>query len=310
MYAHALTAPCLLFSGACKRSLAHQRSTSMEESPLKTTSDWHDGNGSGPCRVQPPESAAQPQKKTGLAAAEFCQGCAQERCRVQATLPMESRSQADSEATHVKIDEDSSQDRDKGNSKEVANKLKDVVTLIRQLQPCAKDEGVAAKLEEKKQERDELKIQLQNRKPLHHRLRLATEARAKASKALEVAKREEADTAELLALKRAEVDQIKATLLQHNNNVKLLKLRYRTEAGNAEPRHFESPGVQMVAAPLSPVRWAAGASQLPQRRRAGRFRCLLQGARRVGGRRRDTRHSAAPAPETPPGHAGAFAPFP
>ena len=112
---------------------------------------------------------------------------------------MESRSQADSEATDVKIDDDSSQDRDKGNTKEIANKLKDLDSLIRQPQPCARDEGVASMLEEKKQERDELKIQLQNYKPLHQRLRLATEARAKASKALESAKREEADIVELLA---------------------------------------------------------------------------------------------------------------
>ena len=65
------------------------------------------------------------------------------------TLPMESRSQADSEATDVKIDEDSSQDRDKGNTKEIAHKLKDLDSLIRQHQPCARDEGVASMLEEK-----------------------------------------------------------------------------------------------------------------------------------------------------------------
>ena len=60
------------------------------------------------------------------------------------------------------------------------------------------------------------------------------------------------------ALKRAEVDEFKATLLQHNNNVELLELRYRTEAGSAELCHFESPGVLSVAAPLSPIQWAAG----------------------------------------------------
>ena len=109
-------------------------------------------------------------------------------------------------------------------------------------------------LEEKKQERDE---------PFHQPLRLATEARAKASKALESAKREEADIVELLALKRAEVDQFKATLVQHNNNVELLELRYRTEAGSAELCHFESPGVQTLAAPLSPIQWAEGVSQMP-----------------------------------------------
>ena len=37
---------------ACKPSLAHQRSTSSEESPPKATSDWYRGNGSGPRRVQ------------------------------------------------------------------------------------------------------------------------------------------------------------------------------------------------------------------------------------------------------------------
>ena len=57
------------------------------------------------------------QEATGLTAAEFCRGCASGT--VQAALPMESRSQADSEATGVKIDEDSSQDWDKGSSKEV-----------------------------------------------------------------------------------------------------------------------------------------------------------------------------------------------
>ena len=120
-----------------------------------------------------------------------------------------------------------------------ANKLKDLDTLIRQFQPCAKDDGVAALLEEKKQERDELKIQLQNHKPLHQRLRLATEARAKASKALEVANREEADIVELLALKRAEVDQHNATLLQHNN-VELLELRYLTETGQCRSLSFSN----------------------------------------------------------------------
>ena len=178
--------------------------------PLKHT--WHCGdcgedNSSrrwfcSSCGAKPQESGAsssvpQPKKRLALTAAKFCRGCGQERDRVQASLPMESRSQPDSEATNVKIDEDSSQDRDKGNSREVANKLKDLDTLIRQLQPCAKDEGVATLLEEKKQERDELKIQLQTHKPLHQRLRLATEARAKASKALEITKRQEADIVEL-----------------------------------------------------------------------------------------------------------------
>ena len=160
----------------------------------------------------------------------------------------------------------------------------------------------------KKQERDELKVQLRNCKPLHRRLRLATEATAKASKVLEVAKREEADV-ELLALKRAEVDQFKATLLQHNNNVELLELRYRTEAGSAELRHFESPGVQTVAAPLSPIQWAAG------------FRnCLNAEARDVIDafclELEQSLDSAGPgptaetpAPEKPPA-AGAFPPFP
>ena len=138
-------------------------------------------------------ATAQPRKRPVSQRQNFAEAVAQERRRVQATLPMESRSQADSEATDVNIDEDSSKDRDKGNTKEIANKLKDLDSLIRQLQPCARDKGVATLLEEKKQERDELTIQLQNYKPLHQRLRLATEARAKASKALESAKREEAD---------------------------------------------------------------------------------------------------------------------
>ena len=239
---------------------------------------------------------------------------AQERRRVKAVLPVESRSQPDSELTDVKLDEDLNQDRDKCNSKEVANKLKDLDTLIRQLQPCAKDDRVAALLEEKKQERDELKIRLQSHKPLHQRLRLATEARAKASKALEIAKKEEADIAELLALKRAEVDQFKATLLQHNNNVELLEQRYRTETGSADLGQFEVPGFQTMA-PLSPSQWAAG------------FRnCLNSQAREVFDTFcKELEHSSdserglpdetpvpAPAqtPESSPAAVGAFAPFP
>ena len=214
------------------------------------------------CGAKPPGSgassaAAQPKKRPVSLRRNFAEAVAQERRRVQAALPVESRSQPDSELTDVKVDEDLNQDRDKCNSKEVANKLKDLDTLIRQLQPCAKDDRVAALLEEKKQERDELKIQLQNHKPLHQRLRLATEARAKASKALEIAKKEEADIVELLALKRAEVDQFKATRLQHNNNVELLEQRYRTETGSADLGQFEIPGFQTMA-PLSPSQWAAG----------------------------------------------------
>ena len=109
--------------------------------------------------AKPPESgasssAAQPKKRLVLQRRNFVEAVAQERRRVQATLPMESRSQASSEVTDVKIDEDWSHDRDKGNSTEVANKVKDLHTLIRN-QPCARDEGVAAALEEKKQECDE-----------------------------------------------------------------------------------------------------------------------------------------------------------
>ena len=232
-------ADCACSHCACKPGLAHQRSTSSEESPPKTASDWHRGNGSRPRRVQTitrtsrkstsengmdlcmlpharmrptdasaatpsadsqevrqrsgtrnakgrtssnfpskrgtatavarttlrgdgatppverslPESgassaAAQPKKRPVSQRQNFAEAVAQERRRVQASLPMESRSQADSEATDVKIDEDSSQDRDKGSSKEVANKLKDLDTLIRQLQPCAQDGGVASLLEE------------------------------------------------------------------------------------------------------------------------------------------------------------------
>ena len=95
-----------------------------------------------------------------------------------------------------------------------------------------KDKQHASLLEEKKQERDELKIQLQNYKHLRQR--------PKASKALEVAKLEEG------AFSRQTCD------------VELLELRYGTEAGSADLCHFESPGVQTVAAPLSPIQWAAG----------------------------------------------------
>ena len=234
---------------------------------------------------------------------------AQERRRVQAALPMESRSQPDSEATDVKIDEDSRQDRDKGNSNE-ANKLKDPDTPKRQLQPCAKDDGVTILLEEKMQERDELNIQLQNHKPLLQRLRLATEAKAKASKGLEVAKREEADIVELSALKRTEVGQFKDSRTRICNTTTVSNW-YRTETGSAELCHFESPGVHSVAAPLSLVQCAA-VPQLPQRRSAGRLRCLLQGARAkgLGTTAKTPVIPPAPAPATPPPHAGAFAPFP
>ena len=132
--------------------------------------------GDGPAlRVErSPESGASSisgvaHKETRLAASEFCRGCGPGTTQSSSHLADESRSQADSEATDVKIDEDSSQDRDKGNSKEVANKVKDLNTSTRQFHPCAKDEGVTALSEEKKQERDELEIQLQNHKPLHHR---------------------------------------------------------------------------------------------------------------------------------------------
>ena len=271
------------------------------------------------CGAKPPGSgvssaAAQPKRRPVSQRQNFAEAVAQERRRVKAVLPVESRSQPDSELTDVKLDEDLNQDRDKCNSKEVANKLKDLDTLIRQLQPCAKDDRVAALLEEKKQERDELKIQLQSHKPLHQRLRLATEARAKASKALEIAKKEEADIAELLALKRAEVDQFKATLLQHNNNVELLEQRYRTETGSADLGQFEVPGFQTMA-PLSPSQWAAG------------FRnCLNSQAREVFDTFcKELEHSPdserglpdetpvpAPAqtPESSPAAVGAFAPFP
>ena len=90
--------------------------------------------------------------------------------------------------------------------------------------------------------------------PLHQRLRLATEGQ-QSSGGCQAA---EADIVELSALNRSEVDQFKATLLLHNNYVELLELRYRTEAGSAELCHFESPGVQTVTAPLSPIQWAAG----------------------------------------------------
>ena len=120
---------------------------------------------------------------------------------------------------------------------------------------------------------------------------------------------------ELLAPKRAEVDQFKATLLQHNNNVELLELRYRTEADSAELCHFETSGVQTLAAPLSPIQWAEG----------GR-KCLNAEARDVFDafckeleQSPDSEGLAptaetlvippAPAPETPLA-AGAFAPFP
>ena len=160
----------------------------------------------------------------------------------------------------------------------------------------------------------ELKIPLQTHKLLYHRLRLATEARAKASKALEVAKREEADIVELSAVKRAEVDQLKATLLQHNNDVELLELRYRTEAGNAELCHFESPGVQTVAAPLSRVRWAAGFRNCLNAEARDLFDAfckeLEQNPDSEGLGAAAETPVIPPAPETPLGQAGDFAPFP
>ena len=173
---------------------------------------------------------------------------------------------------------------------------------------------MAALLEEKKQERDELKTQLQNHKPLHQRLRLATEARAKASKALEIAKKEEADIVELLALKRAEVDQFKATLLQHNNNVELLEQRYRTETGSADLGQFELPGFQTMA-PLSPSQWAAGFrnSLNSQAREVFDTFCKeLENRPDSEGGLPDETPVPAPAqvPVSSPTGAGAFAPFP
>ena len=271
------------------------------------------------CGAKPLESgassaAAQPKKRPVSQRRNFAKAVAQERRRVQAALPVESRSQPDSELTDVKVDEDSNQDRDKCNSKEVANKLKDLDTPIRQLQPCAKDDRVAALLEEKKQERDELKIQLQNHKPLHQRLRLATEATAKASKALEVAKKEEADIAELLALKRAEVDQFKATLLQHNNNVELLEQRYRTETGSADLGQVELPGFQTMA-PLSPSQWAAGFRNCLNSQAWEVFDAFykeLEHSPDSEGGLPDETPVPAPAqvPVSSPAGAGAFAPFP
>ena len=252
------------------------------------------------CGAKPPGSgassaAAQPKRRPVSQRRNFSEAVAQERRRVQAALPVESRSKLDSELTDVKVDEDSNQDRDKCNSKEVANKLKDLDTLIRQLQPYAKDDRVAALLEVKKQERDELKIQLQNHKPLHQRLRLATEARAKASKALEIAKKEEADIVELLALKRAEVDQFKATLLQHNNNVELLEQRYRTETGSADLGQFELPGFQTMA-PLSPSQWAAGFGNCLNSQALEVFDTFCKELEHSGFRGRPARRNACPGP--------------
>ena len=253
------------------------------------------------CGAKPPESgtrsaAAQPKKRPVSQRQNFAEAETQERRRVQATLPMESRSQADSETTDVKIDEDSSQDRDKGNTKEIANKLKDLDSLIRQLQPCARDD-VASLLEEKKQERDELKIQLQNYKPLHQRLRLATEAMAKASKALESAKRQEADIVELLPLKRAEVDQHASPAQQQCRTVGAEISDGGRQCKGVSLRITRGPdaGGATLADPVD-----RGVPQMPQRRSAGRLRRLLQGDRTkpgLGAHRR-------------PRVAGAFAPFP
>ena len=155
---------------------------------------------------------------------------------------------------------------DKGNSKKVANKLKDL---------APRTGAWPLFWRRRSQSTTSSRYICRTTSSLHQRLRLATEARAKASKALQVAKREEADIVELLALKRAEVDQFKATLLQHiKNSVELLEL----ETGSAELCHVESPSVHTVTTPLSRVQWAARFSQLPQRRSAGRLRCLLQGA--------------------------------
>ena len=97
------------------------------------------------CGAKPPGSgvssaAAQPKRRPVSQRQNFAEAVAQERRRVKAVLPVESRSQPDSELTDVKLDEDLNQDRDKCNSKEVANKLKDLDILIRQLQPCAMDD--------------------------------------------------------------------------------------------------------------------------------------------------------------------------
>ena len=174
---------------------------------------------------------------------------AKERRRVQATLPVESRSQADSEAADV------DEDRDKGNTKEIANKLKGpgrphlTASALRPRRgrglPVGGEEAGARRAQDTAAE---LQAPSSAPAPGHG----SQGEGQQGCKALEVAKR----------------DQFKATLLQHNNNVELLELRYR------------------IRGPDSRIQWAAEFSQLPQRRIARRLRRLLQGARAQPGLRR------------------------
>ena len=84
------------------------------------------------------------QKETGFAAAEFCRGCGPGTTQSSSHL-----------ADGVEVaGRQWSHDRDKGNSTEVANKVKDLHTHSK-ASAVRPGEGVAAVLEEKKQECDE-----------------------------------------------------------------------------------------------------------------------------------------------------------
>ena len=157
---------------------------------------------------------------------------------------MESRSQADSEAADV------DEDRDKGNTKEIANKLKGpgrphlTASALRPRRgrglPVGGEEAGARRAQDTAAE---LQAPSSAPTPGHG----SQGEGQQGCKALEVAKRE--------ALKRAEIDQFKATLLQHNNNVELLELRYRTGVqtrGSSGLRGFAIASTQNRATPSTP----------------------------------------------------------
>ena len=142
------------------------------------------------------------------------------------------------------------------------------MTWTPSLQPCARDEGVASLLEEKKQERDELKIQLQNYKPLHQRLRLATEDRAKASKVLGGHR----GASSPQACGGRSVQGHASAAQQQSRAVGAEKSDGGGQCRATLLRIARGPD---VAARLSPTQWAAGFRNCL--RSAGRLRRLLQG---------------------------------
>ena len=253
------------------------------------------------CGATPPESgassaAAQPKKRPVSQRQNFAEAVVQERRRVQATLPMESRSQADSEATDVKIDEDPSKDRDKGNTKEIANKLKDLDSHIRQLQPCARDEGVASLLEEKKQERAQDTVaELQASSPASTPGHGSQGEGQQSSRKCQAGRGGHRGAFSPQACGGRSVQGHASPAQQQCRTVgaEISDEGRQCRAVSLRITRGPDAGSATLADPVS-----RGVSQMPQRRSAGRLRRLQQGARAqpglrgAGAHRRDTCHSA------------------